>query len=635
MTTALSLATRLRHTSDPDLITLIEEREISSSGISDFFDLAEILLDSESIQHALSHLERQTLATIAAAKTRSTGNTSNRLHNVVERLRSVGQVPVQSQKDVRTQLQLAHRLALLDINEQGHITVYDAVTDRLDAWPHEGLPDMKSLASDPQPAILAPVSRIHRTNFGGIRAERIATEHAFSTVTAITEILSELSRNSAKELSKGGLSLPDTKRLASGAALDLQDIGPLMSIASRTELVMLDGNEWVPSAKAETWLSCSFSERWRMLAESWLTRLPHDIRRVLTDLADADWGPHFIEHLHWLYPAAGDWMMGRVSIQIRNASLLGLTNTTSKSYIGRLMLTEGIDAAQAAIADTFPATVDKVFLQNDLSIISPGPLEASIDARLRVLADVEARALACTYRISATGVTRALAAGESATSILNFLEHISRTGIPQPVRYLVNETASRYGLVRVGFIDSNPEDSLPPTFHSYIRSKDESIIRAIEVDRTLSVLALRRANTHELVSRFSLDIVFRALNDARYPAAAEDENEVIITLQQRQSHKTTAEPPLSDAALLVEQLRVTSMELPEGNEEAWLVKQIDVAIRNKLSLIVSVSMPDGSLTDFLLEPTSVARGRLRARDRGADIERTLPITSISAIRPAE
>ena len=48
----------------------------------------------------------------------------------------------------------------------------------------------------------------------------------------------------------------------------------------------------------------------------------------------------------------------------------------------------------------------------------------------------------------------------------------------------------------------------------------------------------------------------------------------------------------------------------------------------------TVQMPDGSAIDYVLEPSSVAGGRLRALDRNSDIERTLPLASITAVAPA-
>ena len=45
-------------------------------------------------------------------------------------------------------------------------------------------------------------------------------------------------------------------------------------------------------------------------------------------------------------------------------------------------------------------------------------------------------------------------------------------------------------------------------------------------------------------------------------------------------------------------------------------------------------MPGGEVIDYLLEPASVGNGRFRARDRHADIERTLPLSSVVSITPA-
>jgi hypothetical protein len=71
-----------------------------------------------------------------------------------------------------------------------------------------------------------------------------------------------------------------------------------------------------------------------------------------------------------------------------------------------------------------------------------------------------------------------------------------------------------------------------------------------------------------------------------------------------------------------------------GAASAWLARQLDRAIKAKKTVVVSILMPSGAVTDYLLEPTSIGGGRFRARDRRADIERTLPIKSIVDIAPA-
>ena len=52
------------------------------------------------------------------------------------------------------------------------------------------------------------------------------------------------------------------------------------------------------------------------------------------------------------------------------------------------------------------------------------------------------------------------------------------------------------------------------------------------------------------------------------------------------------------------------------------------------AVVVTVNLPSGP-TEFVLEPTGIGGGRLRARDRASDIERTLPLSSILEVHPAD
>ena len=45
---------------------------------------------------------------------------------------------------------------------------------------------------------------------------------------------------------------------------------------------------------------------------------------------------------------------------------------------------------------------------------------------------------------------------------------------------------------------------------------------------------------------------------------------------------------------------------------------------HKSEIVVVVRMPDGSERSLTLEASGLGGGRLRGRDRGADVERTLP-----------
>ena len=280
------------------------------------------------------------------------------------------------------------------------------------------------------------------------------------------------------------------------------------------------------------------------------------------------------------------------------------------------------------MAALLPPEVEQVYLQHDLSVVAPGPLTPRVDARLRSLADVENRALASSYRVSASSLNRAMAAGETATSLREFLESISLTGIPQPLDYLITETVERYGLVRVG-----AETGYGPEIRSYLRSDDADLLAAIAVDQTLAAFGLARVSSTRILSRVDFDVLFWAVSEARYPVAAEDADGAIISLRRRHSVRERVVVATDPIDTMIERLRLAADPDDEENDQAWLVRQLETAIRTKAALTVTITMPNGSTIDYQLEPTSLGGGRLRARDRKSAIERTLPLSSIAAITP--
>ena len=391
---------------------------------------------------------------------------------------------------------------------------------------------------------------------------------------------------------------------------------------------MRDGAFWLESDLGAEWTQQSAAARWRRLAQCWRDRIPAPLRELVARRSETLTATDLRDDVRWFYPAGGRWIDEGLDRLVGDAEALGLAVAGEPIEAGRLVLAGDIDRAARTLATHFPTQVDKVYLQHDLSIVSPGPLEPALDARLRGFADVEGRDLASTYRVSAASVNRGLAAGESADSILEFLGGLSLTGIPQPLSYLVGEAASRFGSVRVAAAD---EADAPA--RSAIRSDDEQLVRTLAVDQSLSSLGLRQVGPHRLLSRFTADVVFWALSDARYPVAAEDGNGEIVRLRRHRLAPAPPPPPKSDPiAALLDRVLATGDE--GATEQAWLARQLEAAARAKETLTVTVRMPGGQTADYLLAPASVANGRLRARDRKADIERTLPLSAIAAVSPA-
>ena len=625
---ALALAARLRALDDHALSRLVTDRGVRQQGIRDFFDLAEALLDRGSVQAALQKLDRPTLAMLAVAgELASTGGapTTAQLASAL----------TATSEEIAARTRIAVNAGLLG-EESGHFAPWDAVVEQLAAWPAFGLPSRAELVSAAPPAALEPVS-----DADARFVDRGAGDRAFGTLTAVTELVLALGEESARQLAKGGVALPDGRRLAAATGVGSDQIDLLLDIASRAGLAVLEGGSWSPSAASAAWLETARVDRWASLASAWLELLPADLLEVLRQRAHAVWGDGLSDYINWLYPAGGDWIRERLTAVAREAELLGLTGGSTPSTPGAALLAaesraDGLHAAAAAMGDLFPPEVSQVYVQHDLSVIAPGPLVASIDARLRGFADVEARGLASTYRVTGASLTRAMIAGGAADGIREFLRGVSLTGIPQPLEYLIADTDARFGTLRVGVIDPGaaPMDSREYGMAGYVRSDDSAILRQVAVDQNLAPLALKPDGEHRLLSRFDSVIVYWTLADARYPVVAEDESGRIIEL--RRERRVGAGGALADdtAAILVARVRAVATTTPEETGQAWLARQLESAVKNKAAVYVDVRLPDGSDVEYYLEPAALANGRLRARDRRADIERTLPLSSVLAVRQA-
>ncbi|WP_353807202.1 helicase-associated domain-containing protein [Agromyces sp. SYSU T00194] len=598
----------------------IRSREIDPSGIDDVFDLAEALLADDALDRAFARLDRRLLAFLAIAVEVAPDDGRTDLEHILDGWPSVAP-GVPGSDDARRRLdELDARLLLL--RDEHGLLVQREVGARLRARIAADLPSASELAAPPPPGLV----RDDDLDTGLV--DRLAAERAFRTIAALAEVVAAVSLEPARELVRGGLALPDAKRLSAAAGIELDDLPALMDLAARSELVTRDGGHWLETPRGEDWLESDTAERWRRLAAAWRDRLPDELLDLIAGRSRLGGPAPLIEEARWFFPAGGAWLDERARVVTAEADALGLTVAGVPVPAGRSVVAGDLDTAVAATSALLPGHVEQVYVQHDLSIVAPGPLAPPLDARLRVLADVEARELASSYRVSAASVNRALASGETAETLLEFLHRISLTGVPQPLEYLVTETAARYGRLRVGSV---APDEMPA--RSYVRSDDDALIGTVAVDQSLQALGLVRTGTHRLTSRFGADVVFWALSDARYPVAAEDATgEIVVLRRHRVARVADTRPPRDRIAELVE--RVLGGADDRSTEQAWLSRRLETAARVREAVTVSVRMPGGDIVDFVLEPTSVANGRMRARDRATDIERTLPISAIAGVADA-
>lgn len=493
----------------------------------------------------------------------------------------------------------AARLALAD--DAGH--AFSPVTTRVEA------------AAAAHPEAFTPARHEDAPAVADARAVAAAAERAFTTAGALADVLLACLHAPLARTGAGAVSAADRRRLAdAGAIAAPEDLDDLLASAAAAALAVARERDWAVTATGERWLETPTPERWAQIAEGFRAGLPRGLRTP-------DGG--FVAPGSWssAYPLDPVWPAESERLH-RIGARWGLLGADGEEFPWTRALRTGAPTDAAALASHLPSEIDRVYLQADLTAIAPGPLAPALDLRLRSLALRESRAQASTYRFTAESLGAGMTDGETAESIRQFLATLSLTGIPQPLDYLIESTAARHGLVRV-----RGDEELGRT---RVDSPDRALLAAIAVDQALRPLGLIETSDG-LTSRVARDAVYWTLADARYPVVALDASGAPESVHRRAT-VAPVEPratPLQTYARLIATLR--GGHGTEG-ETGWLERELEQAVRGRAEIVVVVRMPDGSERSLTLEASGLGGGRLRGRDRAADIERTLPVSSIVSVR---
>ncbi len=604
------LAAMLRDMGDDDLARGIELRAVAASGIRDFFDLAETLLSDESLHACLTRLDRRSLAALVR----------------------LGEKPMPADDicaahDLQSaELKRLHHLFLVHDTPQG-VKAWPEVGAQLTQWSELGLPDPREAAAEPG----GDASSTHKNSDAESKAaDTLAAEHAFTATTAVAELLFDLEREPLRLLATGAIGRPSARRLIELLKVDEPTATSVVDITEQAGLSKRIKGTLRPSTDHREWLERGPAERWVHIANAW-AEAHWTYSRARMSRRHESHGTGLLDWLEWNFPGGRDWLPDEATARLREAEVLGITAHGIISTPGAELLAGRLDAAQSILAAALPAPIERLYLQHDLTAVAPGPLQPSIDTRLRTMADVDGHTVASRYRFTNVSISRAIAGDETAASILEFLESISLSGIPQPLEYLVTEAASRHGLLRVGALPGGGPNAI-----AYIRSDDAVLLRTVLIDRNLATLRLMPRDNESLVSASGSEELYAVLHRAKYPVAMENSHGRIVEARQTTTAtsavKTVTTPTMpTPLRTFIDRLRASDANAPEDSEEAWLARQLDSAIRSKSTVTVSVRMPNGKVVDYRLEPASVSMGRLRARDALSEIERTLPLSSIAAV----
>ncbi|MEU8892121.1 helicase-associated domain-containing protein [Streptomyces sp. NPDC048442] len=343
----------------------------------------------------------------------------------------------------------------------------------------------------------------------------------------------------------------------------------------------------------------------------------------------------------------------------RTATPTAAAHTTVPVTEGGVSPTEAESAASALRASTLlapliPEPLDHVLLQADLTAVAPGPLQRPLAETLSVIADVESRGGATVYRFTPGSVRRALDSGQAASDLHAFLAAHSRTAIPQPLSYLIDDVARRHGHLRVGAASA------------YVRCDDDAVLGEILADKRSAGLGLRRLAPTVLAARTDPATLLDGLRAMGFaPAAESAAGDVLIT--RTDTHRTpprTAPAPVPegphvpDETLLGAALHAiragdmaanavrkpaaagspeesattsaTGAQLPRTSSAETLAT-VQAAAMTGSTLWIGYVNADGAASQRVIAPVRVEGGFVTAYDHTADQVKTYPLHRITGV----
>lgn len=388
-----------------------------------------------------------------------------------------------------------------------------------------------------------PVPPVARTQ--PVTAEEVEREAAAALTGFASHAASVLSVCAAKppaRLKSGGVGARELSRLGKAARCDETVVRLVLETAYAAGLLARDG-DLVPLTEAyDAWSELEPGERIPLLLQAWwaMPLTPAQARDeegrslpalagappcdgcrqarqgLLTAAADLPAGegvrrtPDLGSLVAWHRPLADQLPQDETPFAtvILEAEMLGVLARGALSGIGAALQAGDAAALSSTAGRLLPAATGTVLIGADLTAVAAGTPTAGLAKLLDSVADRETGGAASVWRFSAGSIRGALDAGCTADSIVEGLAAAAGP-LPQPLSYLIADTARRHGQVRLA------------QTACVIHSEDAALLAEIAVHRKLADLGLRRLAPTVLISRTPLAKTLAALRAEGYAPVAE------------------------------------------------------------------------------------------------------------------
>ncbi|WP_104181011.1 helicase-associated domain-containing protein [Arthrobacter sp. B0490] len=509
------------------------------------------------------------------------------------------------------------------------------------------------------------------------------------TLRLMTALLGSVAATPVTTLRSGGVGVRELRRVREALRSDDGATAWLLELAAAVGLITLDPDDsrWKTS-RLDAWDALDRDAQWLLLVEGWLavdrapalvgSRLPDGtainalaaeasrpdapmvrqrLLAVAVELSDAAADPagtasgttaspvlaeeSVVGLASWHQPRLQRRFARLLPGMLTEAASLGLTGGGALTGAGRLVAEGRFEDAADAIREALPDAVSQVVLQADLTAVAPGYLQPEVARGLLRMATPEGQGPATTYRFSADSIRTALDAGEDAPSILAFLRSSSVTEIPQALAYLVEDTASRYGTLRVGRAGS------------YLRTEDDAVTAAVLADPRAAVLGVVQIAPTVLVSPASApeltallrDLGFSPASDAvaavaPSPAGGEPAAPARVPpdqLRSRLNPWSVAEEEIAAQLVALRSAKPVPPDPAGGSDSDTLLglETLRTAIRSRSRIRLGTADSEGNHVRQVLVPLSVSGGRLRVVDPETQVEKVVSVHRVMDVEILE
>ena len=494
---------------------------------------------------------------------------------------------------------------------------------------------------------------------------------ALDFVRLVETLLEAWSIEPPAQLRGGGLAIRDLATAKELLRVSEHLTALVIEVAFAAGLLGADTTDgWLPTTAYDRWLSIDDASRWTVLAQAWrdMARAAHvvggdggDRINALTSAVERGFinplrislldiyvglpegattsAEILTDHLDWHRPRRSSLVRAAaVSAVLAEAAALGITALGALTSFGKA-ISQGQEPTKV-LGALLPDPVDHIIVQADLTALAPGRLPANQRRTMAVLAVVESTGAATTYRFTENSIRRALDQGQAANDIIEFLAGLSRTPLPQPLTYMIEDVARKHGVLRVGVASI------------YLRCDDEQLIASVQADRRLASLKFRQLAPGIVVSSSPADIVLEKLRDCGYaPVAESAEGTVLIHRPDtKRTSVKSAIPPVTVTgpssrlvAAAVKALRAgeraeASKPAPTNGPRTTTSQTLtllnDALARGK-EVWIGYADKGGMTSERIVEPLTITGGFLTGFDVRTNEVRTFTIARITGAELAE